>query len=66
MVYFSCSYEPLIRVAAHNLSFKMLYGELDVALQLHKVAKMNNSKNSIKNTNSSVTNKYVYIGYMVN
>lgn len=37
---FSWSREPLSRVATHSLTFQMLYGELEAALQLDKEAKL--------------------------
>lgn len=37
---YSWSHEPLSRVATHGLSFQILYGELEAALQLDKEAKL--------------------------
>lgn len=37
---YTWSHEPLSRVATHGLSFQMLYGELEAALQLDKEAKV--------------------------
>lgn len=61
---YSWSNEPLSRAATHGLTFQMLFGELEAALQMHKNAKSEISKDRLvtKLSSSDDQSKIYYAG----